>query len=164
MFKLLFCKLFYVCVQVMDEKEVMEMKVNLEFKGEVEFYICIFEKNVKIIIKMVVINKEKKKEYQRVFILFVIELFFGIGRIIYCLYEYFFYIRLSKVGDEQFNMFRFFLLVVLIKCIVFFFVQNQQYEEVVKRIVKLLIVVGIFYKIDIIGKRLFYSRFFFFYV
>ncbi|KAG6747282.1 hypothetical protein POTOM_049678 [Populus tomentosa] len=37
----------------------------------------------------------------------VLEPSFGIGRIIYCLYEHSFYPRPSKSGDEQLNAFRF---------------------------------------------------------
>ena len=140
-----------VCMQAMDEKEAMEMKANLESKGEVEFYVCTLSKNVTITNKMVSITKEKKKEHQRVFTPSVIEPSFGIGRIIYCLYEHSFYTRPSKAGDEQLNVFRFPPLVAPIKCTVFPLVQNQQYEEVAKRIAKSLTAAGISYKIDITG-------------
>ncbi|KAK9175000.1 hypothetical protein WN944_027004 [Citrus x changshan-huyou] len=124
-------------LEAMNEKEAMEMKAALESKGE-----------------------EKKKEHQRVFIPLVIEPSFGIGRIIYCLYEHSFYTRPSKAGDEQLNVFRFPPLVAPIKCTVFPLVQNQQHDEVAKVISKLLKVPGISHKIDItvtsIGKR--YAR------
>lgn len=100
---------------------------------------------------MLLISKEKKKEHQRVFTPSVIEPSFGIGRIIYCLYEHSFYTRPSKAGDEQLNVFRFPPLVAPIKCTVFPLVQNQQYEEVAKVISKLLKVAGISHKIDITG-------------
>jgi len=138
-------------MQAMDEKEAMEMKANLESKGEVEFYVCTLEKNVTVTNKMVTITKEKKKEHQRVFTPSVIEPSFGIGRIIYCLYEHSFYTRPSKAGDEQLNVFRFPPLVAPIKCTVFPLVQNQQYEEVAKQIAKALTAAGISYKIDITG-------------
>ncbi|KAJ4720332.1 glycine--tRNA ligase, mitochondrial 1-like [Melia azedarach] len=147
-------------LEAMDEKEAMEMKATLESKGEVEFYVCTLGKNVCIKKNMVSISKEKKKEHQRVFTPSVIEPSFGVGRIIYCLYEHSFYTRPSKAGDEQLNVFRFPPLVAPIKCTVFPLVQNHQYEEVAKVISKSLTVAGISHKIDItgtsIGKR--YAR------
>ncbi|XP_048225756.1 glycine--tRNA ligase, mitochondrial 1 [Ricinus communis] len=147
-------------LEAMNEKEAMEMKASLETKGEVEFYVCTLEKNVTIKKNMVTISKEKKKEHQRVFTPSVIEPSFGIGRIIYCLFEHSFYMRPSKAGDEQLNVFRFPPVVAPIKCTVFPLVQNQQYEEVAKVISRSLTAAGISHKIDItgtsIGKR--YAR------
>ncbi|KAG8379652.1 hypothetical protein BUALT_Bualt07G0111300 [Buddleja alternifolia] len=148
------------CKQAMGEKEAMELKATLEAKGEAEFNVCTLNKVVTIKSSMVSISKEKKKEHQRVFTPSVIEPSFGIGRIIYCLYEHSFYTRASKDGDEQLNVFGFPPLVAPIKCTVFPLVQNQQYEEVARKIAKSLTAVGISYKIDItgtsIGKR--YAR------
>ncbi|EOY22661.1 PREDICTED: glycine--tRNA ligase, mitochondrial 1 [Theobroma cacao] len=147
-------------LEVMSEKEAMEMRANLESKGEAEFHVCTLAKDVTIKKNMVTISKEKKKEHQRVFVPSVIEPSFGIGRIIYCLYEHSFYTRPSKTGDEQLNVFRFPPLVAPIKCTVFPLVQNQQYEEVAKHIAQILTAAGISYKIDMtgtsIGKR--YAR------
>ncbi|XAR48248.1 Glycine--tRNA ligase [Bertholletia excelsa] len=153
-------KMVVEALEAMDEKEAMEMKTALELKGETEFFICTLEKAVPIKENMVSISKEKKKEHQRVFTPSVIEPSFGIGRIIYCLFEHTFYKRPSKAGDEQLNVFRFPPLVAPIKCTVFPLVQNQQYEEVAKLISKSLTAAGISNKIDItgtsIGKR--YAR------
>ncbi|KAF8089107.1 hypothetical protein N665_0518s0032 [Sinapis alba] len=135
-------------LESMKEKEAMEMKATLESKGEVEFYVCTLEKNVTIKKNMVTISKEMKKEHQRVFTPSVIEPSFGIGRIIYCLYEHCFSTRPSKAGDEQLNVFRFPPLVAPIKCLVFPLVQNQQFEEETKVISKELTSVGISHKID----------------
>ncbi|XP_022960220.1 glycine--tRNA ligase, mitochondrial 1-like [Cucurbita moschata] len=147
-------------LEAMKEKEALEMKANLESNGEVEFYVCTLGKNVLIKKSMVAISKEKKKEHQRVFTPSVIEPSFGIGRIIYCLFEHSYYMRPSKGGDEQLNVFRFPPLVAPIKCTVFPLVQNEQYEQVAKVISKSLTLSGISHKIDItgtsIGKR--YAR------
>ncbi|PQP98909.1 glycine--tRNA ligase mitochondrial 1 [Prunus yedoensis var. nudiflora] len=109
---------------------------------------------------MVKISKEKKKEHQRVFTPSVIEPSFGIGRIIYCLFEHSYYTRASKAGNEQLNVFAFPSIVAPIKCTVFPLVQNQKYEDIAKDISKSLTVAGISHKIDItgtsIGKR--YAR------
>ncbi|GMN49382.1 hypothetical protein TIFTF001_018541 [Ficus carica] len=147
-------------LEAMKEEEAWQMKDNLETKGEVEFYVCTLSKAVTIKKSMVTITKEKKKEHQRVFTPSVIEPSFGIGRIIYCLYEHSYYMRPSKAGDEQLNVFRFPPLVAPIKCTVFPLVQNEQYEKVAKDISKSLTAAGISHKIDItgtsIGKR--YAR------
>ncbi|CAI9770510.1 unnamed protein product [Fraxinus pennsylvanica] len=147
-------------LEAMGEKEAMEMKAILEEKGQAEFHVCTLDKVVTIMKNMLSISKEKKKEHQRVFTPSVIEPSFGIGRIIYCLYEHSFYTRPSRDGDEQLNVFRFPPLIAPIKCTVFPLVQNEQYEEVARFIAKSLTAVGISYKIDItgtsIGKR--YAR------
>ncbi|KAL8228389.1 hypothetical protein R6Q57_015973 [Mikania cordata] len=153
-------KMVVEALEAMNEKEAMDMKAALDTKGEVEFEVCTLEKTVTIKNNMVSISKEKKKEHQRVFTPSVIEPSFGIGRIIYCLYEHSFYMRPSKAGDEQLNVFRFPPLVAPIKCTVFPLVQNQQYEEVAKQISRSLTAAGISNKKDItgtsIGKR--YAR------
>lgn len=141
----------FVLSQAMNEKEAMDMKADLESKGEVEFYVCTLGKNVSIKKNMVTISKEKKKEHQRVFTPSVIEPSFGIGRIIYCLFEHSYYTRPSKSGDEQLNVFRFPSLVAPIKCTVFPLVQNEKYEKVAKEISKSLTVAGVSHRIDITG-------------
>ncbi|KAL0464033.1 UNVERIFIED_CONTAM: Glycine--tRNA ligase, mitochondrial 1 [Sesamum latifolium] len=153
-------KMVAEALEAMGEKEAMELKATLEAEGEAKFRICSLDKEVIIKKDMLSVSKEKKKEHQRLFTPSVIEPSFGIGRIIYCLYEHSFYTRASKDGDEQLNVFRFPLLVAPIKCTVFPLVQNQQYEEVAKKIAKSLTTAGISHKIDItgtsIGKR--YAR------
>lgn len=135
----------------MNEKEALEMKAAFESKGESEFNVCTLGKNVTIKKNMVAISKEIKKEHQRVFTPSVIEPSFGIGRIIFCLFEHSFYTRLSKAGDEQLNVFRFPPLVAPIKCTVFPLVQQPHYEEVAKVISQSLTMAGISHKIDITG-------------
>ncbi|XP_045823589.1 glycine--tRNA ligase, mitochondrial 1-like [Trifolium pratense] len=90
-------------LEAMHEKEALDMKAALESKGEVEFDVCTLGKTVTINKSMVSIHTEKKKEHQRVFTPSVIEPSFGIGRIIYCLFEHTFYTRPSKAGDQQLN-------------------------------------------------------------
>lgn len=153
-------KMVVEALEAMGEKEAMEMKAALESKGEAEFHVCTLDRVVTINKNMVSISKEMKKEHQRVFTPSVIEPSFGIGRIIYCLYEHSFNTRPSRDGDEQMNFFSFPPIVAPIKCTVFPLVQNQQYEEVARQIARSLTAYGISYKIDItgtsIGKR--YAR------
>lgn len=121
----------------MCEAEALEMKTNLESKGEVELHVCTLDgKSVTIKKNMVSIAVEKKKEHKRVFTPSVIEPSFGIGRIIYSLYEHCFYTRPSSKSsedDEQLlKVFRFPPLVAPIKCTVFPLVNKQQLVEVAK--------------------------------
>ncbi|XP_074573388.1 glycine--tRNA ligase, mitochondrial 1-like [Curcuma longa] len=153
-------KMVVEALEAMNEKEALEMKASLESKGEVEFYVCTLGKAVVITKKMVTISIEKKKEHQRVFTPSVIEPSFGIGRIIYCLFEHSFYTRPSKSEDEQLNVFRFPPLVAPIKCTVFPLIKTAKFDDVAKIIAKSLTAAGISHIIDItgtsIGKR--YAR------
>ena len=72
----------------MSEAEAMELKANLDFEGKEPFQVCTLGQTVTLMKDMVSISKEIKKEHQRVFTPSMIELSFGIGRIIYCLYEH----------------------------------------------------------------------------
>lgn len=88
----------------------------------------------------------------------VIEPSFGIGRIIYCLYEHSFYVREGE--DEQKTVFRFRPLVAPIKCTVFPVVQRPEFDAVAVEISHALTRAGLANKIDTtgttIGKR--YAR------
>ncbi|XP_010499503.1 PREDICTED: glycine--tRNA ligase, mitochondrial 1-like [Camelina sativa] len=144
-------------LEAMSEQEAMEMKAALESKGEMEFEVCTLGRNVSIKKNMVSITKKMTKEHVRVFTPSVIEPSFGIGRIMYCLYEHKFTTRPSKAGDEQLNVYRFDPLLAPYKCMVFPLVQNQQFEEAAKFISKELKSFDMSHKIDItgtsIGKR-----------
>ncbi|KAL0905164.1 hypothetical protein M5K25_027348 [Dendrobium thyrsiflorum] len=153
-------KMITEALEAMTEAEALDMKAALESKGEIEFQVCNLGKSVAIKKNMVSICIEKKKEHQRVFTPSVIEPSFGIGRIIYCLFEHCFYTRPSKSEDEQLNVFRFPPLVAPIKCTVFPLIKNEKFDETAKIISKSLTAAGISHIIDItgtsIGKR--YAR------
>ncbi|XP_044966381.1 glycine--tRNA ligase, mitochondrial 1-like [Hordeum vulgare subsp. vulgare] len=147
-------------LEAMGETEALGMKAALESKGEVEFKVCTLGRDVTVKRNMVSINMEKKKEHQRKFTPSVIEPSFGIGRIIYCLFEHCFYQRTGRTDDEQLNVFRFPPLVAPIKCTVFPLVKVEKFDIVAKKISKALTTAGISHIIDItgttIGKR--YAR------
>ncbi|KAJ6837500.1 putative glycine--tRNA ligase, mitochondrial 1 [Iris pallida] len=147
-------------LQAMKAAEALDMKAALESKGEVEFNVCTLGKAVAIKKNMVSISMVRKKEHQRVFTPSVIEPSFGIGRIIYCLFEHCFYTRPSKDGDEQLNVFCFPPIVAPIKCTVLPLIKSEEFDGVAKLISKLLRAAGISHIIDItgtsIGKR--YAR------
>ncbi|XP_020254413.1 glycine--tRNA ligase, mitochondrial 1 [Asparagus officinalis] len=153
-------KMVVEALEAMNETEALEMKAALESEGEVEFNVCTLGKTVSIKKNMVSISLEKKKEHQRVFTPSVIEPSFGIGRIIYCLYEHCFYTRPSKAGEEQLNVFQFPPLVAPVKCTVFPLIKSKEFDDVAKEIAKSLRAAGISHIIDItgtsIGKR--YAR------
>ncbi|CAD6261081.1 unnamed protein product [Miscanthus lutarioriparius] len=153
-------KMVLESLEAMTETEALDMKAVLESKGEVEFKVCTLGKDVTIKKNMVSINIEKKKEHQRKFTPSVIEPSFGIGRIIYCLFEHCFYQRPGKTEDEQLNVFCFPPLVAPIKCTVFPLVKLEKFEVVAKKISKALTAAGISHIIDMtgntIGKR--YAR------
>ncbi|XP_062225506.1 glycine--tRNA ligase, mitochondrial 1-like [Phragmites australis] len=153
-------KMILEALEAMSETEALDLKVALESKGEVEFKVCTLGKDVTIKKNMVTINVEKKKEHQRKFTPSVIEPSFGIGRIIYCLFEHCFYQRHGKADDEQLNVFGFPPLVAPIKCTVFPLVKIEKFDVVAKKISKALTAAGISHIIDMtgntIGKR--YAR------
>uniref|UniRef100_A0A0E0QLS5 glycine--tRNA ligase n=1 Tax=Oryza rufipogon TaxID=4529 RepID=A0A0E0QLS5_ORYRU len=153
-------KMVVEALEAMSEKEAMDMKAALESKGETNFQVCTLGKDVVITKKMVSISMEKKLEHQRVFTPSVIEPSFGIGRIIYCLFEHSFYTRPSKSEEEQLNVFRFPPIVAPIKCTVFPLVKNQEFDDAAKVIDKALTTAGISHIIDTtaisIGRR--YAR------
>ncbi|VAH32008.1 unnamed protein product [Triticum turgidum subsp. durum] len=153
-------KMVLEALEAMGETEALGMKAALESKGDVDFKVCTLGKDVTIKRNMVSINMEKKKEHQRKFTPSVIEPSFGIGRIIYCLFEHCFYQRTGKTDDEQLNVFRFPPLVAPIKCTVFPLVKVEKFDVVAKKISKALTTAGISHIIDItgtsIGKR--YAR------
>ncbi|WCJ32745.1 Glycine--tRNA ligase [Euphorbia peplus] len=144
-------KMVVEALEAMDEIAAMDMKAALETKGEVEFYVCSLEKNVTIKKSMVAISKETRFENKRDFTPGVIEPSFGIGRIMYCLFEHCFYTRPGKTGDELLNVFRFPVFVAPYKCTVLSLVKNQEFEEVAEVISKSLDEAGIPHKIDITG-------------
>ncbi|KAG8048104.1 hypothetical protein GUJ93_ZPchr0008g11385 [Zizania palustris] len=153
-------KMVVEALEAMSEKEAMDMKAALESKGETNFQVCTLGKDVVITKKMVSISMEKKLEHQRVFTPSVIEPSFGIGRIIYCLFEHSFYTRPSKSEEEQLNVFRFPPIVAPIKCTVFPLVKNQEFDDAAKVIAKALTTTGVSHIIDTtaisIGRR--YAR------
>lgn len=74
---------------------------------EVNLSVCTLGEKVSIKSSMVTTSKVKTIEHARKFTPSVIESSFGIGRIIYCLFEHSFYTKPDKAGDEELNVFRF---------------------------------------------------------
>ncbi|BBN16899.1 glycyl-tRNA synthetase [Marchantia polymorpha subsp. ruderalis] len=144
----------------MSEEEALDMKAKLEADGQAPLEVCTTGKTFTIKKEQVSISKETVTEAGRKFTPAVIEPSFGIGRIIYCMYEHCFYTRPSKGGDEQLVVFKFPPIVAPIKCTVFPLIQNEKLNVVAKDLSVALTRAGVANKIDItgtsIGKR--YAR------
>lgn len=127
------------------------MKARLESRGEAEFEVCALGRAVTLKKSMVSISREKKREHQREFTPSVIEPSFGIGRIIYCLYEHSFYTRPSKADNELLNVFGFSALVAPKKCAVLPLVKTEAFDRVAKAISRELTAAGVSNIVDITG-------------
>ncbi|KAJ7522847.1 hypothetical protein O6H91_18G029100 [Diphasiastrum complanatum] len=153
-------KMVQEALEVMEEVEALKMKAELESEGMASLHLCTTGQRVTITREMVSISKEIETLHGRTFTPSVIEPSFGVGRIIYCLFEHCFYTRSSNAGDDQLNVFRFPASVAPIKCTVFPLVQNVKLEVTAKEISSALTREGVANKIDItgtsIGKR--YAR------
>ncbi|CAI5473099.1 unnamed protein product, partial [Closterium sp. Yama58-4] len=151
-------KLIAESLEAMTEAEALAMKAALEADGKVEYTPCGGTQAFSLTREMVAISREKKKLQGQSFTPSVIEPSFGIGRIIYCIYEHSFYARPS--ADEARTVFRFTPLVAPIKCTVFPLVQRGDLEKVAQEASAGLTKAGVANKIDTtgttIGKR--YAR------
>ncbi|CAI7908612.1 unnamed protein product [Closterium sp. NIES-54] len=151
-------KLIAESLEAMTEADALAMKATLEADGKVEYTPCGGSQAFSLSKEMVAISKEKKKLQGQSFTPSVIEPSFGIGRIIYCIYEHCFYSRPS--ADEARTVFRFTPLVAPIKCTVFPLVQRGDLERVAQEASAGLTKAGVANKIDTtgttIGKR--YAR------
>lgn len=139
----------------LNDEQKTAMQAQLEAAGEAE--LVIESGTVKITPATVKIKTVKKKVSGKTFTPGVIEPSFGIGRIIYCLYEHSFY---TRSGSEQRTVFRFSPVAAPIKCTVFPLLQQQKFEESTALVAEALTRAGLSRKVDetgaSIGKR--YAR------
>jgi len=108
---------------------------------------------------MVEVRKEKKKMSGRNYTPSVIEPSFGIGRIIYCMFEHCYYTREGE-GNEARSVFKFTPVVAPVKATVFPLVQKEALNGVARQVSTALTLAGLSNIIDTtgntIGKR--YAR------
>eukprot|EP00271_Cylindrocystis_brebissonii_P010383 TRINITY_DN26558_c0_g1_i1.p1 TRINITY_DN26558_c0_g1~~TRINITY_DN26558_c0_g1_i1.p1 ORF type:complete len:717 (+),score=144.98 TRINITY_DN26558_c0_g1_i1:155-2305(+) len=151
-------KIIAESLEALGEAEAMELEAKLAAKGSAEYTPCNSPTAFTLTRAMVAIAKEKKKLAGRNITPSVIEPSFGIGRIIYCLYEHSFYVREGE--DEQKTVFRFTPLVAPIKCTVFPLVSEPRLDALAAEISSALTRAGLANKVDTtgttIGKR--YAR------
>merc|ERR1712156_558617 len=152
-----------------EAKTIMEQLANLtledvkkyeaELETKTEFDLKISDENsVKITKEMVTVKKEQKTEYVERIIPSVIEPSFGIGRIMYALFEHSF--RMRKDDDGQRNYLSLPACIAPLKASVLPLSNNEEFAPIVKIISKSLTEAEISHKIDetsgSIGKR--YAR------
>ncbi|XP_024519019.1 glycine--tRNA ligase, mitochondrial 1 [Selaginella moellendorffii] len=145
-------KLVLEALQELNNEEALEMQKKLESDGEAPLHICNADKTFTIKKGMVTFNKQVTKKSKEKFTPSVIEPSFGIGRIIYCLFEHCFDTRGGV--DGQLNVFRFPALVAPVKCTVFPLVQNPKLDEIARAISAKLREAGIANKIDTTGRSI----------
>ncbi|KAF1443767.1 Glycine--tRNA ligase, partial [Spheniscus demersus] len=138
-----------------DECYITEMEQLLNEKGE--FTVETEGKTFKLTKDMVTVKRFQKTLHVEEIIPNVIEPSFGIGRIMYTVFEHTFHIR---EGDEQRTFFSFPAVVAPFKCSVLPLSQNQEFMPFVKELSEALTRNGISHKVDdssgSIGRR--YAR------
>ncbi|NWI65344.1 GARS ligase, partial [Todus mexicanus] len=138
-----------------DECYINEMEQLLNEKGE--FTVETEGKTFKLTKDMVTVKRFQKTLHVEEIIPNVIEPSFGIGRIMYTVFEHTFHIR---EGDEQRTFFSFPAVVAPFKCSVLPLSQNQEFMPFVKELSEALTRNGISHKVDdssgSIGRR--YAR------
>eukprot|EP00958_Prasinococcus_capsulatus_P011578 scaffold1146_cov399-Prasinococcus_capsulatus_cf.AAC.67 len=139
----------------LEECDALALKATLDAEGKSKIPTANGEFEIEA--AMVSILQERKKLSGRSFTPSVIEPSFGIGRIMYCMFEHCFYVR---EDDEQKGVFAFKALVAPIKCTVFPLLQDKRFEAYVANVSSAMTALGLANKVDTtgtgIGKR--YAR------
>eukprot|EP00245_Coleochaete_scutata_P004222 TRINITY_DN1650_c0_g2_i1.p1 TRINITY_DN1650_c0_g2~~TRINITY_DN1650_c0_g2_i1.p1 ORF type:complete len:741 (-),score=194.86 TRINITY_DN1650_c0_g2_i1:147-2285(-) len=155
-------------LEAMEEGEALAMKAKLDAGESVPITVCTTGQQFTITKDMVSIEKKTVRKEGQSYTPSVIEPSFGIGRIIYCLFEHSFGPSTKvkdgeepqKPGSMERTVFKFTPLVAPIKCTVFPLVQDKQLNSLAAEIATSLTAAGLSNKIDTtgttIGKR--YAR------
>lgn len=141
-------------LQAMTENEAMDLQAELDTKGKATYKICTTGQEYNLTKDMVSISKELVKISGRSFTPSVIEPSFGIGRIMYCLYEHCFYTRPIVPGEAVSSVFRFPPVIAPIKCTVFPLLQREVLNASAKKISTALTRAGVSNKIDLTGRSI----------
>ncbi|XP_018424467.1 PREDICTED: glycine--tRNA ligase [Nanorana parkeri] len=148
-------KLVMEYLAICDERYVTEMEQLLQDKGE--FTIETEGKTFLLTKDMVSVKKFQKTIHVEEIVPNVIEPSFGLGRIMYTIFEHTFQVR---QGDEQRTYFSFPAIVAPYKCSVLPLSQNQEFMPFVKELSEALTKNGVSHKVDdssgSIGRR--YAR------
>lgn len=135
--------------------EKLSNEINLYDK--INVYVDSLDETIELDTELITIEKKKSVSYIREYTPNVIEPSFGIGRIIYCLFEHQFWIR-EKDNDR--NVLSFYPLIAPVKVLIVPLSSNDSLNKCVNEIADCLKKNGLFFKIDnssvSIGKR--YSR------
>ena len=142
-------------LMALSAEDGLAMNAKLEAEGKVTIATAAGEKE--ILPGMVTMKMETKKIHGRNFTPSVIEPSFGIGRIMYCMFEHNFYVRKD---DEQKAVFKFTPIIAPIKCTIFPLVNDAAMNELSENISRSLATEGVSTKLDTtavsVGKR--YAR------
>ena len=137
------------------KEDAFALKAKVEAEGKATIATEAGERE--ILPGMVRIEMETKKVSGRQFTPSVIEPSFGVGRIMYCMFEHNFYVR---PDDEQKTVFKFSPLIAPIKCTIFPLLSDAGMNELAGKISRELAADGIAAKLDTtgvsVGKR--YAR------
>nr|BAE88416.1 unnamed protein product [Macaca fascicularis] len=148
-------KLVMEYLAICDECYITEMEMLLNEKGE--FTIETEGKTFQLTKGMVNVKRFQKTLYVEEVVPNVIEPSFGLGRIMYTVFEHTFHVR---EGDEQRTFFSFPAVVAPFKCSVLPLSQNQEFMPFVKELSEALTRHGVSHKVDdssgSIGRR--YAR------
>lgn len=142
-------------LEALGEEDALCLKSELEAgrPGKV----VVDGKAVEVTAAMVAVKRQQKRLAGRSFVPSVIEPSFGIGRILYCVFEHAYY---TREGDDTRAVLRFTPLVAPVKATVFPLVQKEQLNALAARISGALTAAGLSNIIDTtgntIGKR--YAR------
>lgn len=151
-------KLVTETLEAMDEAEAMAMAEAHASGADVSIKSVTTGQEFTITPGMVAIAKKTKKVTGRSFVPSVIEPSFGIGRVLYMVFEHSFYVR---EDDDQKTVFKFPAVMAPTKCALFPLQVKKDFEPMLERISRSLVSAGVSNKIDdssaSIGKR--YARF-----
>ncbi|KAH8957773.1 hypothetical protein BDL97_07G108400 [Sphagnum fallax] len=147
-------KILSESLQSMNEAEALALKAELEEKEKTIYRVCTTGQEFELTKEMVTISQQVVKTHGRNFTPSVIEPSFGVGRIMYCLYEHCFYTRPYTPGEQVSSVFRFPPLIAPIKCTVFPLIQREILNLKAKQISNSLTRVGVSNKMDVTGRSI----------
>ena len=144
-------------LEAMDEAEAMAMAERHAAGDEASVTNAATGQEFAIAPGMVAIAKKTKKVTGRSFVPSVIEPSFGIGRVLYMVFEHSFYVR---EDDDQKTVFKFPPVIAPTKCALFPLQVKKDFDPMLERISRSLVAAGVSNKVDdsgaSIGKR--YAR------
>ncbi|KAG0616594.1 hypothetical protein M758_5G126900 [Ceratodon purpureus] len=147
-------KILSESLEAMTREEALALKAELEEKEKVTYKVCTTGQEFQLTKDMVAISEKLEKSHGRNFTPSVIEPSFGIGRIMYCLYEHCFYTRPAVPGEPTTTVFRFPPIVAPVKCTVFPLMQREVLNSKAKKMSNGLTRAGVSNKLDITGRSI----------
>eukprot|EP01024_Parvocaulis_polyphysoides_P018345 TRINITY_DN18129_c0_g1_i1.p1 TRINITY_DN18129_c0_g1~~TRINITY_DN18129_c0_g1_i1.p1 ORF type:complete len:488 (+),score=88.92 TRINITY_DN18129_c0_g1_i1:187-1650(+) len=134
----------------MCESDAMEMKSKLDAGENFDLKLeCSADADVFAITPdMVKIYKEMQKKTGQNFVPSVIEPSFGIGRMMYCMFEHVFH---TRENDAERTLFRFKPAVAPVKAFVFPLIQKEEFDVVAREVSGYLVKEGLYCRIDTTG-------------